>query len=91
MAKKTIYQDIYNSDELFGHLNDVICADDKCNLFELSYETIIHEARYVLSKYVGGIGFSHEDDFNGDNGEEAYQEAKKNVKAIIAFLRKWDK
>jgi hypothetical protein len=90
MAKATIYSDIYKSDELFHHLHDVICADDECELIDLSHKTIIHEARYVLSKYTGGLGFSHEEDFDGENGEEAYKEAKQNVKAITAFIKKWE-
>jgi hypothetical protein len=90
MAKATIYQDISKSSELFYHLNDVICVDDKCELEDLSNETIISEAKYVLSKYVGGIGFGHEEDFDGENGEEAYKEAKQNVKAITAFIKKWE-
>jgi hypothetical protein len=91
MAKSTIYQDIYKSDELAYHLNDVICEDDKCDLTDLSHDTIISETKYVLSKYIGNIGFGQQEDFEGENGEAAYAEAKQNVKAILAFLRKWDK
>ena len=29
--------------------------------------------------------------FDGENGEEAYKEAKQNVKGITAFIKKWDK
>ncbi len=86
-----IYDDIYGSDELAYHLNDVICVDDKCELTDLSHDTIISEAKYVLSKYVGNLGFGQQDDYEGENGEEAYQEAKQNVVAIKSFLKKWDK
>ena len=91
MTKKTIYQDIGNSSELHQHIHEVICVDDKCEVTDLSNEFIISEAKYVLSKYTGGIGFGQQEDFEGENGEEAYKEAKQNVKEILAFLRKWDK
>lgn len=87
----TIYQDLEKSEELSYHINDVICVDEKCEVTELSDDLIISEAKYVLSKYIGNLGFDHEDDFTGENGREAYYEARQNVKAIKSFLRKWDK
>lgn len=88
---KTIYDDIFKSNELAYHLEDVICVDDKCELSDLPHDTIIGEAKYVLSKYIGDIGFGQQQDFEGENGLEAYQEAKQNVKAILSFLKKWEK
>lgn len=87
----TIYQDLEKSEELSYHINDVICEDEKCEVTELSDDLIISEAKYVLSKYIGNIGFGQQEDYEGENGREAYYEARQNVKAIKSFLRKWDK
>lgn len=87
--KSKIYDDIYCSNELAYHLIEVICEDEKCELKDLSRDLIVSEARYVLSKYVGNIGFGQQEDYEGENGQEAYQEAKQNVMAIKSFLKKW--
>lgn len=91
MTKTTIYQDIGMSWELHQHLHEVICVDDNCEVTDLTPKFIISEAKYVLSKYTGGIGFGQQEDLEGENGEEAYEKAKKELKGIKDFLRKWDK
>jgi hypothetical protein len=87
--KSNIYNDIYCSNELAYHLTEVICTDDKCELTDLPHDLVISEANYVLSKYIGNLGFGQQEDFEGENGQEAYQEAKQNVNAIKSFLKKW--
>jgi hypothetical protein len=43
----------------------------------------------VLDKYTGGIGFVHEEEYNGEHGPEAQAEAVRNVKAIKRFLKRY--
>lgn len=97
MTKKQSAPDIqkalkaaFKSGEFYQHMTEVICVDDKCNPEDKSLADLCHEAKYVLSKYKGG-SFSHVEDLEGENGEEAQIEAQKNVKALEAFLKKYDK
>ncbi len=86
---KPILKAAFASDELAHQLEDVICYDSKCELEDLEDALIISEARYVLDKYTGGIGFEHEEEYNGEHGPEAQAEAVRNVKAIKRFLKRY--
>jgi hypothetical protein len=86
---KQILKDAYKSSELHHHITEVIAVDDKCEPEDIPESFIISEAEYVLSKYIGGIGFEHEEEYNGHRGDEAQKDAKQNVKAIKAFLKKY--
>ena len=87
---KPILKAAFASDELAYQLQEVICHDDECELEEITDALIISEARYVLDKYTGGIGFEHEEEYNGERGPEAQAEAVRNVKAIKRFLKKYN-
>jgi hypothetical protein len=86
---RPILKAAFNSDELAHQLQEIICHDDKCELDEITDDLIISEARYVLDKYTGGIGFVQEEEYNGEHGKEAQAEAARNVKALIRFLKKY--
>jgi len=85
---KQILKDAYKSDELKYHLTEVIAVDDKTDPEDMSEELIISEAKYVLSKFIGGIGFEQEEEYRGEHGPEQQRWARANVRAIKAFLKK---
>lgn len=85
---RPILKAAFASDELAYQLQEVICHDDECELEGITDDLVISEARYVLSKYIGGEGFIHEEEYNGEHGPEAKAEAVRNVKAIQRFLKK---
>jgi len=88
---KQIIKDAFKSDELTYSLVEVICVDDKCEPEDLTDELIINEARYVLNKYVNGAaGFMQHDEYLGEEGPEAQQNARKNVAALRKFLKKYN-
>ena len=86
---KTILKAAFKSSELQDHLVNIICVDDKIKPENLSEQTIIKEAKYVLSKYIGGQGFLHEEEYNGYCGEEAQKEAEKEVRVLRSFLNRY--
>jgi hypothetical protein len=86
---KPILKAAFASDELAYQLQEIICHDDQCELEDITDALIISEARHVLDKYTGGIGFVHEEEYNGEHGPEAQAEAVRNVKAIKRFLKKY--
>lgn len=86
-----ILQDAFKSDELKQHLEDVIAVDDKIAVDQIPEKTIIAEAHYILGKFTGASGgYEQEEDYNGSNGPEMRSWARKNVKALRAFLKKYD-
>ena len=88
---KQILKDAFKSDELKQQLEDVIAVDDKIDVSEIPDQTILEEAHYVLGKFTGESGgFGQEEDFNGENGPEMKKWAVKNVKALRAFIKKYD-
>lgn len=85
---KKILKDALDNPELCAHLNG-IASDDKCAIEALSDESILKEAKYVLSKYTDGSeGYSQYDEYQGDCGPEAQKEARANVAQIRKFLKK---
>ena len=88
---KKILIDAFKSDELKQQLEDVIAVDDKVDVGDIPDATILQEAHYVLGKFTGESGgFEQEADFNGDNGPELKTWARKNVKSLRAFIKKYD-
>jgi hypothetical protein len=87
--KNKILKAAFKSSELQDHLVNVICVDDKIDPENLSTETIVKEAKYILSKYIGGEGFCQEEEYQGDRGEEAQIEAMKQVRILRSFLKKY--
>ena len=86
---KQILKDAYKSDELKYQIREVIAVDDKIEPEDMSDELIISEAQYVLSKFIGGIGFEQEEEYRGEHGAEQQRWARGNVRAIKAFLKKY--
>lgn len=81
----------FKSDELRYSLEDVIAVDDGVAVNDIPDETVITEAHFVLGKFTGESGgFEQESDYNGDNGPEQRRWAKQEVKALRAFLKKYD-
>lgn len=89
MNKKQMLKDAFKSPECEHHLINVIAEDEKCPVEDLTVEMIIHEVKFVLSKYTGGIGYEQEEEFLGEHGIEAQKEAKMNVKHLKNFLKKY--
>jgi hypothetical protein len=88
---KQILKDAFKSDELKQQLEDVIAVDDKIDVSEIPNQTIIEEAHYVLGKFTGESGgFEQEQDYQGENGPELKKWAVKNVRALRAFIKKYD-
>lgn len=86
---RQILKDAYKSDEAFYQLAEIDAVDEKKDPEEFTDEFIIKEVRFCLEKYKGGIGFEHEEELAGERGREAQKAAKKNVRALEAFLKKY--
>jgi hypothetical protein len=79
-------------DELNYNLNEIIAVDDRCEVEEIPDDTILGEAVYVLEKFTSPIqGFFHHDCLMGRDGAEEQRWARKNVKQLKAFIRKYEK
>jgi len=88
---KQILKDAFKSDEFQQHLEDVIAVDDKVDVSEIPDQIILVEAHYILGKFTGESGgFEQEQDYQGENGPELKKWAVKNVKALRAFIKKYD-
>jgi hypothetical protein len=87
---RQILKDAYKSEELHHQLTEVISYDDQCAPEDMIDSLIINEAHHVLSKYTGGIGFVQEEEYNGEHGIDAQQEARQNVRALKAFIKKYN-
>jgi hypothetical protein len=87
MTRKILI-DAFKSSELQYNLEEIISKDDKVPIEQIPDATIISEAKYVLEKFTGGIGFEQESDYRGENGPEQKRWAMKEVKALRAFLKK---
>jgi hypothetical protein len=89
---KKILVAAFKSDELQQQLEDVIAVDDKVEVNDIPDATIISEAHYVLGKFTGASGGfdDHENALSGEDGPEQLTWAKDNVKALKAFLKKFD-
>ncbi|MDZ7920666.1 hypothetical protein [Rhodoferax sp.] len=86
---KKILVDAFKSDELAHHLEDVIAVDGKCAIENISDATIVHEAKFVLSKFVeGSQGFEQHEEWCGRHGPVQKKWAQRNVSAIKNFLKK---
>jgi hypothetical protein len=90
MVTQKLINDAFKSDEFEDHMLNVICVDDKCTPTDKTQKDFCSEARYVLAKYTGGIGFDQESEYAGDRGKEAQKAAKRNVAALERFLKKYD-
>lgn len=88
---KQILKDAFKSSELQYSLEDVIAVDDKIDVEDIPNSEIIKEAKYVLGKFTGAsVGFEQEDDYNGHNGEEQQEWARREVAALQRLLKKYD-
>ncbi|MDH6186827.1 hypothetical protein [Polaromonas sp. CG_23.6] len=75
---KKILVAAFKSDELEHHLKNVIAVNDKCAVEDITDTTIIHEAKYVLSKFVDGSeGFEQHEEWCGEHGPVQQKRAKK--------------
>ena len=79
-------------EELNYNLNEVIAVDDRCAVEDIPDDTILGEAIYVLDKFTNPIqGFFHYDCLMGRDGASEQRWARKNVKQLKAFIKKYNK
>jgi len=79
-------------DELNYDLTEIIAVDDRCAVEDIPDETILGEAIYVLEKFTSPVqGFLHHDCLMGRDGAEEQRWARKNVKQLKAFIKKYYK
>jgi len=79
-------------DELSYNLNEIIAVDDRCAVEDIPDDTILGEAVYVLDKFTNPMqGFFHHDCLMGRDGADEQRWARKNVKQLKAFIRKYNK
>ena len=86
---RKIIIDAFKSSELKYNLEEIIAVDDKIPVEEIPVEEIVREARYVLDKFTGGLGFEQEDEYNGSCGAEQQKWARKEVATLRRFLKKY--
>jgi hypothetical protein len=79
-------------DELNYNLNEIIAVDDRCAVEDIPDDTILGEAVYVLEKFTSPVqGFFHHDCLMGRDGADEQRWARKNVKQLKAFIKKYYK
>jgi hypothetical protein len=87
-----ILKDALAIDELSYNLTEIIAVDDRCEVQDIPEDTILGEAIYVLDKFTSPVqGFFHHDCLMGNDGPEEQQWARKNVKQLKAFIKKYNK
>lgn len=89
-AKNTYIQDAKNIFELWSQLKDVIGTDDNKKPEDYPVQEVIEEAKDILYKYLEG-GSSLNEDYTGEWGKEAQQEAREEVRKLRNFIKKWNK
>ena len=75
-------------DELYMQLADIDTADLECEVHELSDYHIVMEALYKISCYQEG-GHILNEHLAGEDGKEAMLEARKNLKQLKTFVKKY--
>ena len=85
----TMLEDALSCSELAVQLGNIV-TDDKVNLTDLSLETILNEADYLLEKYSNSSWMHHGSLLAGHQGKENQDLAIKEVNEINEFLDKWD-
>jgi hypothetical protein len=83
-----IYSDCWSSGELSINIENWLC-DANIKLHNLTPEQIVDEAKYVLSTFFES-GHSNNDILNCEFPEDR-KYAKKEVKALKTFIKKYDK
>ena len=79
-------------DELNYNLNEIIAVDDRCAVEDIPDDTILGEAIYVLEKFTSPVQcFFHHDCLMGRDGADEQRWARKNVKQLKAFIKKYNK
>ena len=90
MQTRKILIDAFKSDELKYNLEEIISPDDGVPVDAIPDATIVEEARFVLGKFTGESGgFEQEGDLNGDHGPEQQKWARKEVRTLRSFLKKY--
>ena len=89
---RPMLKDALAIDELNYDLTEIIAVDDRCEVEDITDDTIMIEAKYVLEKFTSSVqGFFHHDALMGRDGAEEQAWARKNVKQLKAFIRKYNK
>jgi hypothetical protein len=88
MARAAKYiDDALKSYELATSLEN-IASDDKKRLEEYSVAEVVKEAEYVLSCYYEG-GHCSNDELRGDAGPEARKTARREVRILTNYIKKY--
>jgi len=87
-----ILKDALAIEELNYDLTEIIAVDDRCEVEDIPEDTILGEAIYVLEKFTSPVqGFFHHDCLMGRDGADEQRWARKNVKQLKAFIKKYGK
>jgi hypothetical protein len=85
----SIYTDATKIDELAYNLGN-ISHDDKKQVTDYSAEEIVSEARYVLGLFINpNEGHINNEALRGDEGPDQRQWARKQVRQLKAFIKKY--
>ena len=87
---KQILKDALKIPELESQLSDVDTADGNCKLEDFSDYHVAKEADWKLICYVGDDTL-YAQELNGEWGNELMLEARKNVRMLKAFVKKYPK
>jgi hypothetical protein len=74
-------------DELANTLQQ-IARDDNKQVTDYTDAEIVHEAKYVLSCFHED-GHLNNEDYKGENGEEQYKWAVRQIRKLNAFIKKF--
>lgn len=92
MAKQSraIVRDASKVSELRYQLWEVISVDDNCEVDDYSDWDIVSEAMFVQNKYLDqGDCWIHREMLEGKHGEEEQKIAKRELRELNRFLKKW--
>lgn len=85
--KKTIYQEASDIHELQVSLEN-ISTDDKKAITDYTQTEMVNEAKWVLNNFLS-YGCSLHEMLDGTEGKETQRDAKKQVKQLQKFIKKW--
>lgn len=87
MKQPKYITDALKSFELATSLETIAC-DDKKAITDYTLVEVWNEARYILSLFHEG-GTSSHDEYIGEYGREAQLKARKEVKILAAYIRRY--
>ncbi len=87
---REIVRDAMKVSELWYQLSEVIAIDDDCEVDDYTDWDIVSEAMFVQNKYLDQSDcWIHREALEGKHGEEDRKGARRELRQLNRFLKKW--